>query len=52
MYRQDAAVRDPYFISAARRDILCRSGGALRIAKRDVHLDQSIVASANLPTFL
>ncbi len=52
MYRQDAAVRDPYLISAARRDILCRSGDALRIAKRDVHLDQSVVASANLPTFL
>ena len=52
MYRQDAAARDPYLISAARRDILCRSGDALRIAKRNVHLDQSVVASANLPTFL
>ena len=52
MYRQDAAARDPYLISAARRDILCRFGDALRIAKRDVHLDQSVVASANLPTFL
>lgn len=52
MYRQDAAMRDPYLISAARRDILCRSGDALRIAKRNVHLDQSVVASANLPTFL
>jgi PAH dioxygenase small subunit len=52
MYRQDAAARDPYLISAARRDILRRSGDALRIAKRDVHLDQSVVASANLPTFL
>ena len=52
MYRQDAAARDPYLISAARRDILCRSGDALRIGKRDVHLDQSTVASANLPTFL
>jgi 3-phenylpropionate/cinnamic acid dioxygenase small subunit len=52
MYRQDAAARDPYLISAARRDILCRTGGALRIAKRDVHLDHAVVASANLPTFL
>jgi 3-phenylpropionate/cinnamic acid dioxygenase small subunit len=52
MYRQDAAARDPYLISAARRDILCRSGDALRIVKRNVHLDQSVVASANLPTFL
>ena len=52
MYRQDAAARDPYLISAARRDILCRSGDALRIGNRDVHLDQSTVASANLPTFL
>jgi 3-phenylpropionate/cinnamic acid dioxygenase small subunit len=52
MYRQDAATRDPYLISAARRDILCRSGDALRIVKRNVHLDQSVVASANLPTFL
>jgi 3-phenylpropionate/cinnamic acid dioxygenase small subunit len=52
MYRQDAAARDPYLISAARRDILCRSGDALRITKRDVHLDLSVVASANLPTFL
>ena len=52
MYRQDAAARDPYLISAARRDILCRSSDALRITKRDVHLDLSVVASANLPTFL
>jgi 3-phenylpropionate/cinnamic acid dioxygenase small subunit len=52
MYRQDAATRDPYLISAARRDIICRSADALRIAKRNVHLDQSVVASANLPTFL
>jgi 3-phenylpropionate/cinnamic acid dioxygenase small subunit len=52
MYRQDAAAREPYLISAARRDILLRSGDALRIAKRDVHLDLSVVASANLPTFL
>ncbi len=52
LYRQDESLAAPYLISAQRRDILTRADGAMRLLRRHVRLDQSVVASGNLPTFL
>jgi 3-phenylpropionate/cinnamic acid dioxygenase small subunit len=52
LYRKDAWVSEPYLISAARRDLLRSVGGELRLVKRSVSLDQSVITSANLATFL
>jgi 3-phenylpropionate/cinnamic acid dioxygenase small subunit len=51
IYRKDAAVETPYLISAVRRDLLVRIAGALRLRKRHVQLDQSVIASGNLASF-
>jgi 3-phenylpropionate/cinnamic acid dioxygenase small subunit len=51
MYRKDASVTAPYLISAVRRDLLRRTTGELRVLKRHVALDQSVIASGNLATF-
>jgi 3-phenylpropionate/cinnamic acid dioxygenase small subunit len=52
LYRKDALVSEPYLISAARRDLLRSVAGELQLVKRSVSLDQSVIASANLATFL
>jgi 3-phenylpropionate/cinnamic acid dioxygenase small subunit len=52
LYRKDASVSEPYLISAVRRDLLRQVAGELRLVKRQVRLDQSVIASANLATFL
>jgi 3-phenylpropionate/cinnamic acid dioxygenase small subunit len=52
LYRKDASVSEPHLISAVRHDLLRGVGGELRLVKRNVSLDQSVVASANLATFL
>jgi 3-phenylpropionate/cinnamic acid dioxygenase small subunit len=52
LYRKDASVSEPYLISAARQDLLRSVAGELRLVKRSVSLDQSVIASANLATFL
>jgi 3-phenylpropionate/cinnamic acid dioxygenase small subunit len=52
MYRKDAAVAAPYLISAVRHDLFDRTSGDLRLVKRHVELDQSVIASGNLATFL
>jgi phthalate 3,4-dioxygenase subunit beta len=52
MYRKDASVPEPYLISAVRRDLVRRVGDGLRLVKRHIQLDQSVIASANLATIL
>jgi 3-phenylpropionate/cinnamic acid dioxygenase small subunit len=52
MYRQDAAVAQPYLISGSRRDVIRRSASTLQLVKRHVRLDQSVIPSANLATFM
>jgi len=52
VYRQDASVAQPYLISGSRHDLLRRAGGALQLLKRHIQLDESVIPSANLATFM
>jgi 3-phenylpropionate/cinnamic acid dioxygenase small subunit len=52
MYRKDASVATPYLLSAVRRDLLRRTAGVFQLRKRRAELDQSVIASGNLATFL
>ena len=52
LYRKDALAPEPYLISAARRDLLRGVAGGLQLVRRSVSLDQSVIPSANLATFL
>jgi 3-phenylpropionate/cinnamic acid dioxygenase small subunit len=52
MYRDGGTMPAPFVYSLVRRDTLRRIDGALRIAGRIAHLDQSIIGSANLSTFV
>ena len=52
MYRQDAAVVQPYLISGSRHDVLRRAGDALQLMRRHIQLDEFVIASANLATFM
>ncbi len=52
LFRSRGDVHAPDLLSAQRTDLLRRVGGALRIARREVLLDESVLRTQNLAVFL
>ncbi len=52
LFRSRGDNREPNFISATREDILRREAGMLKLAKRLVIMDESVVRMQNLAIFL
>jgi phthalate 3,4-dioxygenase beta subunit len=52
VFRSRGDVREPYLLSAGRTDVLRGDGGALRLASRDIEVDESVLRMQNLGIFL
>ncbi len=52
LFRSRGDVHGPDLLSARRTDLLRRENGALRIARREVLLDESVLRTQNLAVFL
>ncbi|TAN21012.1 MAG: 3-phenylpropionate/cinnamic acid dioxygenase subunit beta [Actinomycetota bacterium] len=52
VFRSRGDNREPDFISATREDILRREGGSLKLSRRLVIMDESVVRMQNLAIFL
>ena len=52
LFRSRGDVQTPDLLSAQRTDLLRRDGGALRIARREILLDESVLRTHNLAVFL
>jgi 3-phenylpropionate/cinnamic acid dioxygenase small subunit len=52
MYRNGGTMAEPFISSIVRRDIVRRVDGALRLASRIAHLDQTVIAMPNLASFV
>jgi len=52
VFRSRGDVREPYLLSAGRTDVLRGGGGALRLASRDIEVDESVLRMQNLGIFL
>ncbi|WP_370326636.1 3-phenylpropionate/cinnamic acid dioxygenase subunit beta [Euzebya sp.] len=52
LFRSRGDVHEPDLISCARRDLLRQVDGALRLAHREVWLDESVLRTQNLAVFL
>jgi 3-phenylpropionate/cinnamic acid dioxygenase small subunit len=51
VYRSRAETEQDFYVGA-RRDILRRVGGALKIARRELALDQNVLLAKNVSIFL
>jgi 3-phenylpropionate/cinnamic acid dioxygenase small subunit len=52
LFRSRLDVREPDLISAERTDLLRRVGGDLKLARRDVLVDESVLRTQNLAVFI
>lgn len=52
LFRSRLDVRPPEWVSAGRRDRLRRVDGGLRIARREISVDESVLRTQNLAVFL
>ncbi|MGH3342975.1 MAG: 3-phenylpropionate/cinnamic acid dioxygenase subunit beta [Carbonactinosporaceae bacterium] len=52
VFRSRGDVRDAELVSAGRVDVLRREGGRLRLARREVSVDESVLRTQNLAIFL
>jgi phthalate 3,4-dioxygenase subunit beta len=52
VFRSRLDVRPPEWVSAERRDVLRRVDGNLRLARRDITVDEAVLRTQNLAIFL
>jgi phthalate 3,4-dioxygenase beta subunit len=52
VFRSRLDVRPPEWVSAQRRDVLRRVGTSLRLARRDITIDEAVLRTQNLAIFL
>ncbi len=52
VFRSRGDQQAPDFLSAGRRDILRRVGGDLRLARREIEVDEAVLRTQNLAVFL
>ncbi len=52
VFRSRLDVRPPEWVSAQRRDVLRKVGPSLRLARRDITIDESVLRTQNLAIFL
>lgn len=52
LFRSRLDVRPPEWVSAGRRDVLRRDGGGLRLARREITVDEAVLRTQNLAIFL
>jgi 3-phenylpropionate/cinnamic acid dioxygenase small subunit len=52
VFRSRLDVRPPEWVSAERRDVLRRVDGTLRLARRDITVDEAVLRTQNLAIFL
>lgn len=52
LFRSRGDVRDADLLSAERSDVLRRVGGTLKLARRDILVDESVLRTQNLAIFL
>lgn len=52
LFRSRGDVREAYFLSAGRTDLLRRVAGELKLARRDIEVDESVLRMQNLGIFL
>jgi 3-phenylpropionate/cinnamic acid dioxygenase small subunit len=52
LFRSRGDVREGAFLSAGREDLLRREGGQWRLARRTIHVDESVIRMQNLAVFL
>lgn len=52
LFRSRGDIRDPDFVSVERTDILRRVNGELKLAKREILVDESVLRTQNLAIFL
>lgn len=52
VFRSRLDVRPPEWVSAQRRDVLRKVGSLLRLARRDITVDESVLRTQNLAIFL
>jgi phthalate 3,4-dioxygenase beta subunit len=52
LFRSRLDVRDPSLVAAERTDTLRDEGGALRLARRDILVDESVLRTQNLAVFI
>lgn len=52
LFRSRGDVRDSWFVSAGREDLLRRTGDGWRLARRTVMVDESVLRMQNLAVFL
>lgn len=52
VFRSRGDVREAYFLSAARTDLLRRVAGEFKLARRDIEVDESVLRMQNLGIFL
>jgi 3-phenylpropionate/cinnamic acid dioxygenase small subunit len=52
VFRSRGDVRDAYFLSAGRTDVLREVDGELKLARRDIEVDESVLRMQNLGIFL
>lgn len=52
VYRSRGDVREPYLLSAGREDLLRPVGGTLKLARRRIEVDDSVLRMQNLGIFL
>lgn len=52
LFRSRGDAHEPSLVSAGRRDVLRRVAGALKLARRDLAVDESVLRTQNLAVFL
>lgn len=52
MFRSRGDQQAPDVLSAGRRDVLRRVGGQLRLARREIEIDEAVLRTQNLAVFL
>jgi phthalate 3,4-dioxygenase subunit beta len=52
LFRSRGDVREPDLVSAERTDVMREVGGELRLARRDVLVDESVLRTQNLAVFI
>ncbi|HVA08199.1 MAG TPA: 3-phenylpropionate/cinnamic acid dioxygenase subunit beta [Acidimicrobiales bacterium] len=52
VFRSRLDVRPPEWVSAQRRDVLRKVGTSLRLARRDITIDEAVLRTQNLAIFL
>ena len=52
LFRSRGDTREPDLISAGRTDLLQETGDGLRLARREILVDESVLRTQNLAVFL